>query len=281
MVDVVVYLNVDEKKAQQKLGWIGDRTAFYLKNAEKVAQATDGKVYIKNPRYSYEVPVLDEESGYYKLREKIKDLLVEAGAKALQEGKIAENVHYSRDSMEQKVPIIDVAELYEDIRKLYEDYEKEKREAKEREKRLKEQWEAFKASSAYALYNNYYKDYLPDISKECYEELYNKLKNEVLSEEELKRVIEELEELYEVAKFNKMGKELDELKKENKKLREELDELKEQIELLREFIAEKHDAEEFIEWLREKDEEEEEDPYREKAEELVPELFEDEEDDDY
>jgi len=147
--------------------------------------------------------------------------------------------------------------------------------------RFKGQMEAFKASPAYALYNNYYKDYLPDISKERYEELYNRLKNEVLSEEELKKVIEELEKLYEVAKFNKMGKELDNLKKENKELREELDELREQIELLREFIAEKHDAEEFIEWLREKDEEEEEDPYREKAEELVPELFEDEEDDDY
>lgn len=278
MVDVVVYMDIDERTAQRMLDWIGGKTALYLQNAEKIAQATEGKVYIKEPRYSHE-PTLDSESEYYKLREKVKEILVEAGAKALGEGKVANNVSYSRNGMVQKVPAIDVSELYDELRKAYEDYVREMKEAEEREKRLAEQWEAFKASPAYALYtDNRYGDYLGELgyylnddNKKRYKEIYNMLKNEVLTDEELKKVIAELEEMYREARVSKCEHEVKKLQRENRELINKIVELNEQIDTLREFIAEKHDAEELIEWLRERDEEE--DQHQEEAEELVPQLF--------
>lgn len=286
MVDVVVYLDTDEKVAQQKLGWIGGKTALYLQNAEKIAQATEGKVYIKEPRYSHE-PTLDSESEYRKLKYKVEELLIEAGARALQEGRIAENVRYSRGGMVQKVPAIDVSELYDELRKTYEEYRRELEEKEKREKRLREQWEAFRNSEAYKLYtdNRYWDNlgelgyYLNDDNKKRYKELYNMLKNEVLTDEELKKVIAELEEMYREARVSKCEHEVKKLQRENSELINKIVELHEHLDTLREFIAEKHDAEELIEWLRERDEEEE-DQYREEAEELVPQLFEDEDDED-
>jgi len=277
MVDVVVYLNVDERTAQQKLGWIGGKTAFYLKNAEMIAKATDGKAWVS---HHWDYSTLDYDSSeYYKLRNIVQGIIIEAAARALEEGRVAENVRYERAGMVQKVPIVDIAELYEEIRKAYEEFERKKKEEEERKKRLAEQWAAFKESPAYDLYNRYYHDHLSGNDHDRYEELIEKLKNEPLSDEELKAVIGELEELYEKAKANKMQKELEELRKENEKLRKEVSELEETIRLLREFIVENLDADTLVSWLRKKKEEEAEEEAEAEARELVPELFEDDEDD--
>lgn len=280
MVDVVVYLNVDERTAQQKLGWIGGKTAFYLKNAELIAKATNGKVWIKEGRYG-DLTTLDRVNGYWELMDTIEDMIIEAASKAIEEGKIAENEVYRRNGTEQKVPVVDVAELYDEMKKAYEEFERKKKEEEERKNRLTEQWAAFKRSRACGLYNNYYHDYLDGKDHERYEELIEKLKNELLTDEELKAVIEELEKLYEKAKVNKELRELEELKKKNGELQKKVSELEETVELLRKFIVENLDADTLVSWLRKKKEEDAEDEAEEEARELVPELFEDDEGYDY
>lgn len=160
----------------------------------------------------------------------------------------------------------------------YERYQRLLKELEEFRKRLEEQWEAFKASKGYALYNWEKWEKLDEEGQKRYDELMWRLKNEVLSDEELREVIKELETLMKVVETKETMERVQYLEEKVKKLEEENRKLKERLDILREFIVAHHDAKDLIEFLKRGREENLEEEVRAEAEKLVPKLFEDEDD---
>ena len=142
------------------------------------------------------------------------------------------------------------------------------------EQRLKEQEEKLKNSNAYELYtSSLYKRKLGEKAK-LVDELVYKIRNKVLTNEELREAIKQLEEIYDEIKQKEMQEQLEQLKKENERLKD----LKKKQDILSRFIAEHHSKDEFINWLANFKAEELREELIEEAEDLVYHFEDDEED---
>lgn len=147
------------------------------------------------------------------------------------------------------------------------------------EQRLKEQEEKLKNSKAYELYTYFslYKRKLGEKAK-LVDELVYKIRKKVLTNEELREAIKQLEEIYDEIKQKEMQEQLEQLKKGNERLKNLILDLKKKQCILSRFIAEHHSKDEFINWLVNFKAEEIREELIEEVEDLVYHFEDDEED---
>ncbi|MBC7130468.1 hypothetical protein H5T51_04525 [Candidatus Bathyarchaeota archaeon] len=146
------------------------------------------------------------------------------------------------------------------------------------EQRLKEQEEKLKNSKAYELYTYFslYKRKLGEKAK-LVDELVYKIRKKVLTNEELREAIKQLEEIYDEIKQKEMQEQLEQLKNENERLKNLILDLKKKQCILSIFIAEHHSKDEFINWLANFKAEEIREELIEEVEDLVYHFEDDEE----
>lgn len=261
-MDKLVFVYLDEATAQSKLGWIGGKTGIWLENAEKIAEATDGNIYINAS------DELDFKRGFSEFRDSVKEIILEKAFESYRKGEISSEASFSVNGIVQKIPVVNVAELEDLIREAYVKFVEEKKAEEEREARLGEQRKAFRESKAFPLYNNYLHRYLNDDDTRRYKELLDKVNYRVISDEELAEVISELEDLYEKAKRAKLEQELEEAQKRVDDTLKRLNEVEEKYKILREFIDENY-SDEFREWYANKKKEELEQQIDEEVDEIL------------
>lgn len=239
----VMRITLSEKDSQMHFSEAKTEIVANLENLEAIAQRTGGLVYLEQASYG-EIIVNGEN---YKIgSDKYSEL------KYIIHEKIIKEATNKAISEKKKEITIDVSNV---VDKAIDEYK--------RLSRIREQTELVKR-----VYNKIKMNHLDDETKKRALEILNTAKNSMLSDNELHKLISELQDI----KSKSLEKELEYYKKEVEKLEKD-------IELLREIIKSKLTPEEVVEFLTEKERYKVEENARELVERLIPDFEEGEGDD--
>jgi len=254
---------LDKKTSQVIFGELETKITATLKNAEEITKRTGGRVWINKSEGTLR-EVFDYESGFIDVNDAMVDEIKRI---------ILETVKRTGNKMVE----IDINTLdWEKIQKVLNRAEERVKEKLEREKRQKEIEQ--KLNEFINNFNSKFKEEISistggkccgkysiyiDVSGMAIKALY-------LGEEEIPETSSE----FEIKVLTHTIKYLTEFINKSRELSEELEK---ENELLREFISKHHTAEEIVEWLKRRKGEELEEEIWDEASRLIPELFEEEE----
>jgi len=248
-------VKLSKKESQGIFGEFETIVKAKIADLEAIAQETNEEAYLIDERYG------DIEVNYTRAK-------VGSGCEDIY---YAGEWHYLNRMIEKKVEeaIREKAikerskEIEMSIRNIVKEVYREFNEIREKRKRVDYQKKEFEKRPSYALHNGYKYRNLDYKQQKEYEELKKKLET-VLSDDELSKVLQRLDELYNIAIKKEREKELEKLKEYQKRYYE----LKDRYDQLVRLIRDKLSEDDIIEYFKEQEEEDIDEKIRDEWEEL-------------
>ena len=249
-------VKLSKKESQGIFGEFRTIVKAKITDLESIAQETKGEAHLESERYG------DIEVDFTRARVKSDTINIYYAGRYHSLGEMIEQK--VEEAIREKAIKKRSKEIELSIRDIVREVYKEFNEIREKKKRVDYQQKEFEKRQSYALYTHSKYRNLNYKEQKEYEELEKKLETTVLSDDELSKVLQRLDELYNIAINKEREKELEKLREYQKRYYD----LKDRYDRLVQLIKDKMSSVDIIEYFKEQEEEGIDEKIRDEWEEL-------------